>query len=548
MPNFSIKTLKHLENSIPEDISGYSLGFYSIALEAWRRGLNVKFLNKNVKNKASIKYEISSLDKKYIFSGSRNLTLAKEVSKITGNKQKTKDYLLQKNVPTPEGKSFGEESKDDDIIQFGKQLGFPLVVKPVNGHAGIGVIADIRTIEELENALGYVRKELKYKNLIVEKYFEGEDYRVFVVGEEVVAITKRYPANVLGNGQETIRQLIKKKNELRLNHPMLSSSRIKIDSELKDMLTRQNYTLDSIPKKDKLVLLKSKNNISSGGDPVDITDEVSDKIKQIAIEALKAIPDLKNAGVDLIVNETENSAVVLEINAQASIRSHLYPIYGEPRDVPSKLIDLYFPETKSVKKNKKIFFLFNKVWDNFQKGIFQEYTLPAVPQNPTVFKKLVVEGNVYNVNFGSWVRKQARIFKLHGHVKHLNNNKTEIVIMGNEIDINQFQDKLLNGHPDKVSIDRITEKEINYPIPCGFRLLNSELDRIIKDGYFPQRIEEISELRRPEKKRSSTKQEKKKVATKKDSINKDSTINKKQSPKRKSILIRLLKKVYKKVK
>src|SRR5690625_5159978 len=307
---------------------------------------------------------------------------------------------------------------------------------------------------------------------------------------------------------------------------MLTSSRIKIDSELKDMLTRQNYTLNSIPKKDKLVLLKSKNNISSGGDPVDITDEVSDKIKRIAIEAIKAIPALQSAGVDLMVNENEDTAVVIEINSQASIRSHLYPIYGEPRDVPSKLIDLYFPETRNIKRNDKIYFRFNKIREGFNKGIFKEYTLPAVPQNPTVFKKLVVEGNVYNVNFGSWVRKQARIFKLHGHVKHLNNNKTEIVIMGNETDINQFQDKLLNGHPNKVSIDRITEKEINYPIPCGFRLLNSELDRVIKDGYFPQRIEGISELRRPEKKRTSTKQEKKKVATKKDSINKDSTINK----------------------
>src|SRR5699024_1481756 len=192
-------------------------------------------------------------------------------------------------------------------------------------------------------ALKYVRNELKYKTVIVEDYFEGDDYRVYVINNEVVGIIKRIPANVVGDGKLTISKLIKETNKIRQQRPILTSSLIKNYKELQSILKQNNWNLDSVPEKGKRIFLKSKNNISAGGDPVDITDTISDEIKQIAIDGVNAIPGLPHAGVDLMVNEKDKKATIIEINTQANIRSHLFPMIGEARDLPTKLIDYYFP-------------------------------------------------------------------------------------------------------------------------------------------------------------------------------------------------------------
>lgn len=472
MKEIKFKTLDHLENSLPSEIKGYSLTFYSIALEAWRRGLTVTFINRVSKRDQTIRYRISSKERAYTFSGSRNRELAEQGRKIAMDKQKTKDFLLKSNVPTPLGKSFTRESSKQEIIQYADHIGFPVVIKPVTGQGGQGVIANIQSVHELEKAIIYLTNQLGEHNLLVEKYFKGEDYRVMVVGNEAVAITKRYPANILGDGEHTVYELIKIKNELRKNHPMLSSSQIKIDEELQDMLAKQNYTLSSIPNKEELVLLKSKNNISSGGDPVDITDEVSDNIKKIAIDALNSIPGLMSGGVDLMVNESKDTAVVLEINTQASIRSHLYPVYGEPRDVPKKLIDLYFPESQREARNDKMYFQFSIIRSNFQKGIINEYTLPKIPRNLITSKKLTINLDAPDTKYIRWIRKNACLLNIHGYI-NVKDTTVEIIAMGEEDNYEKFKTIILTDFFKENQIRNYKEDLHTDTIKSGFKINNT---------------------------------------------------------------------------
>lgn len=513
--NDNFKILPSLKKSLPPGIQGYSTGFYSIALEAWRRGITVRFIN-NQKFKSTVRYELNSNGNKYTFVGSKGSLTSRECVLLTKRKHETKEILKQENVPTPNWILVENNISVKDIVEKVKHLTYPLVVKPIDGYQGKGVVSNIENEDELMNSINYVRDKLGYKQIMVEEHFEGEDLRVYVVDEEVVAITKRIPANVTGNGKDTIRTLIEKKNEVRKVNPILVSSPIKINVELKQHLEKQNLSLDSIPAENETIFLSSKNNISTGGDPVDITDEVSDHIKQIAVDAVKAMPDLPNAGVDLLVDFDKKEAVVIEINTQASIRSHLFPLTGEPRDVPKEIIDYYFPETKDKPKNMNIYFDFETIWQLFTKNRVKEYTLPTIPINNVQQKRFILTGQLYHVGFGSWVRKHARELNIHGHIKHLKNNQVEIVSLGDSKSLEQFKMYFFESDSEKFQISSIQEKEIKEQIMAGFRILTPKLDRKLKEGYCPVRIEGLSKLRRPNKKKVQKSSEKELIKAKKE--------------------------------
>lgn len=496
--------LPHLEKSIPECARGYTSSFYSIALEGWRRGLTLKFINEN-RRKSEILYELSSREKSHKFIVSRGDLTDVDTMRICRNKDETKEYLIKSKVPTPEGDRFTRDIPNEDIINYANKKGYPLVIKPVDGTGGKGVIAGIKTEDSFKKSLSYVRDKLGYRDVIVEDYFEGEDYRVYVVDKEVIAITKRIPANVIGDGKKTIENLISEKNKARKNNPILSSSLIKIDQELHQMLKQKKYTLDTIPSENEIVYLKSKNNISAGGDPIDITDEVSEEIKQIAIDGVKAIPNLPNAGVDLMVNLEKNTATVIEINTQASIRTHLFPMSGTARDVPKKIIDYYFPETKDKSRNESIYFKYGPIWNKFRDKSIKEYTLPTIPSKSVQLTRFIITGQVQNVNYGAWIRRQARDLKLNGYVRHLKNNQTSVVISGEKQSIEKFRVILKTENSKQSHVIKIEEKNRTTPILLGFEIKNPESDRIIKDGYYPVRLEGISKLGRYKKRKSNTK-------------------------------------------
>lgn len=465
MQSKDVKWLPHLENSIPESIGGYSLSFYSVALEGWRRGLSLKFINENRKKTRTV-FELSSYQRTHRFTGSRGDLVSRKGIRACIDKNRTKQYLEAANVPTPKGKEFTSKMADAELFKFANSIGYPIVLKPTSGHGGTGVVAGITNDEELNKALNYVRVELGFKKVIIEKFFEGEDYRVYVIGDKVAAVTKRVPANIIGDGESTISHLIEVKNQFRKSSPILASSLIKVDSELKEIINDKGYSLNSVPLKGEIVYLKSKNNISAGGDPSDITDELSDNLKKIAVNAVKSLPSTAQAGVDLLVNTVNNTAVVIEINSQPSIRTHLFPMQGEARDVPKEIIDFYFPETIEHSISSNLYFDFDPIWDLFKKGLAKEIVIPRAPSIETCLSRFVINRVSNYSKYGEFIRSLTTKLNLNGYMKGIGENKVAVVIAGEKGNIKAF-----NSYIKSYLNTEVKKKKRTTPVQIGFRII-----------------------------------------------------------------------------
>src|SRR5690625_4793003 len=416
---------------------------YSIALEGWRRGLTLTFSNKK-RRRSELIYSLADENKEHTFTVTPWDLTSNEARENCRNKHMTKENLITKKLTTPTREVIQKDTSDQNILKYAKTKGFPCVIKPSDGTGGAGVIANIKTEKEFIEALEYVRYDLKYPEVIVEKFFEGEDYRVYVVGEKVIGAFIRIPANVIGDGRSDVRELLKKKMGERDKNPALFKRKIKIDKEMHNMLREKGYTLDSVPSEGERVILKSKNNVSSGGDPIDVTSDLTDEIKEIALNATKAIPGLANAGVDIMVDEKKNTGVVLEINSQASIRSHLFPMEGRARDIPKAIIDYYFPETKSVNEPPLYYFDLGNVFKSIQNGIDKEIVVPAAPTGKLSSTRFVVSGDVQEASYEKWVRIQSLNLNLNGHIKQLKNGDASVVISGSVKSIDLFREILKN--------------------------------------------------------------------------------------------------------
>src|SRR5699024_8710703 len=183
-------------------------------------------------------------------------------------------------------------------------------------------------------------------------------------------------------------------------NPRLATTLIEINKELTDYIGRSGYTLQSIPEKDEVIYVSDKSNISIGGDPIDVLDDLSDDMKQLAVDALRAIPGLTHGAVDLMIEKTadgQESGYIIELNPTAQLGGILFPLKGAPRDVPKAIIDYYFPETKDVVTDKgKIYFDYYDVLEPLisQQGVIS--TVSPAPVGKIHMKKYTVFGDVHN--------------------------------------------------------------------------------------------------------------------------------------------------------
>lgn len=457
--------LPHLYGSIPIEAYGYRVSMYSIALEGWRRGLTLKFYN-DKKNNSLNQFSLTYRDREHRFSSSRGDMVSRKAIKICVNKHLTKEHLSRSKIPIPEGKIFNAEKPIEEIVSYSNLLGYPLVIKPTNSSGGRGVISNIMNEGELKKAISYVRGELKLSSIIVEKFQFGEDYRIYVIGNELVGAISRKPANVTGTGVDTIRQLIKSKDKERDKNPALYNHPIKIDEDMENTLRLKDYTLDSIPEQGEKVFLKSINNVSAGGDPIDVTDDLPNEMKSIAIDAVKSIPGLVQAGVDIIYDKKKNEGVVLEVNSKPSIRTHLFPMQGKARDIPKAIIDYYFPETASNNHGEPQYYFDVLSLNNlFRGGLAREVTIQNVPQGDLVALQLLVSGINRSEN---WIRWKARSLDLNGFVNPVVNGDRSIVVSGSKESINKFKDIL------KSESTKVLECNYEQPIKIGFEIIEDK--------------------------------------------------------------------------
>ncbi|MGP4072268.1 ATP-binding protein [Piscibacillus sp. B03] len=235
-----------------EGITGFNLCAFLIGLEGWRRGLKLNYyvdihqysdIRTQGKKLIGRNYSFSSKDRTHYFNQSRGDKVCNEAVRIAQSKQLTKQYLKESGANILDSLQFDKSVTNDEIIEKSKTLGYPLIVKPTYGTLSKGVVINIKNDEELKEALKRVRNKLGFKNVIVEQYFNGDDIRLYVIEDKVVAGIKRVPAKVIGDGVSTIKELIDQKNESRKSNPYLAARPIKIDDEVYEVLQEQGYSL-----------------------------------------------------------------------------------------------------------------------------------------------------------------------------------------------------------------------------------------------------------------------------------------------------------------
>lgn len=264
---------------------------------------------------------------------------------IATNKHQTKEILSAAFVPVPKGLVVHNIKKLDRAF---RELGFPIVIKPLNGNHGLGVTTNIHTKEKAIQAFKVAQKISR--DIVVERFVTGFDFRFLVINYKVSAVAKRIPAFITGNGYSTIKELIDETNKdpkRGENHENILTT-IKIDDVTLGILKEKNLDLDTILSFGEVVYLKDAANLSAGGTAVDITDNVHPQNMQLA-ERIARLLNLDVCGIDIVAEridipmDAENSAVI-EVNAVPGLRMHLYSSEGKNRNVAKNIIDMLYPE------------------------------------------------------------------------------------------------------------------------------------------------------------------------------------------------------------
>ncbi|MFD1064439.1 acylphosphatase [Oceanobacillus locisalsi] len=477
-----VKLLKTLNTDVVKDITGFQLCSYLVALEGWRRGLELKWyrdetnlckLDTNNKSTHGKFFSLSNGNKLHYFFRSRGDKVTNKTVKICKNKEDTKALFKQSNVPIPRGKTL---ETDENIINYANEIGYPVIIKPTSGSMGQGVYTNISNEDELIGILKELRSKYSFHEYIVEKHYDGNEYRIYVVDDKAIGATNRIPANIVGDGVNTVEKLIEIKNNERKKNPYLARKPIKVDYEVTYMLERAGYKLDSIPEKNEELFLREKSNLSAGGDPIEATDELSDEVKQIAVDALKALPSIPHAGVDIIVDPADNrKGVVLEANATAEIGFHLFPLVGEARDVAGAIIDYYFPET--IEKNKSSFYFdYLSMLEPLKKNAVDEIKAIQTPMEEMHAKKYIVTGKVIKVSYMSYIKREALRNNIFGYIKKLSNNQVEILALGSDKEIVDGFYRFVKKGSKKSVIKNIEEQDLIHsdePRKTGFQIITS---------------------------------------------------------------------------
>lgn len=251
------------------------------------------------------------------------------------NKVVTKKILQQKGIFVPSGEVY--RSIQEAVKDYPRYVGKHIVIKPKSTNFGVGItiLEQLKSITTFKQALSIAFNH--DTNVIIEQFQRGNEFRFLVIDDEVVGILQRVPANVTGDGIHSIEQLIKKKNEhpLRGTHYKRPLEKIKMDASLHLYLEAQNLTIDSIPASGEVIQLRENSNISTGGDSIDMTDQIPLRYKNIARKAAKEL-NATICGVDMIIDDyhQENSNyAIIEMNYNPALHIHEYPLIGTGRQV-----------------------------------------------------------------------------------------------------------------------------------------------------------------------------------------------------------------------
>ncbi|MDP8903776.1 MAG: cyanophycin synthetase [Chloroflexota bacterium] len=271
---------------------------------------------------------------------------------IASDKSLTNQLLNSAGLPVPRSQAVRGE---DEAAGAARSLGFPVVVKPLDGNHGRGVSLDVRSEEEVRRAYPLARRESRRGDVVVETYVAGNDYRVLIVGGRMAAVAERVPAGVTADGEHSVRELVEIENgnpRRGIGHERVLT-RIRLDDAAAQLVARQGYALEDVPPAGTRIQLALTGNMSTGGTSIDRTHEAHPDNVEIAETAARVI-GLDVAGIDFITPDIavpvrEQGGAIVEVNAAPGFRMHTNPTEGEPQYVARRVLDMLFPQGSNAR-------------------------------------------------------------------------------------------------------------------------------------------------------------------------------------------------------
>ncbi len=263
---------------------------------------------------------------------------------LSSDKEETNRILRDLGLPVPVQRPVYSARR---AVRAARRIGYPVVVKPLDGNHGRGVSIGLKTDEEVEVAFEKAREHSRC--VLVESYITGFDHRMLVIDGELVAAAKRVPGHVVGDGVHTIAELVDIVNQdprRGIGHEKVLT-RLELDHQARRLMDRAGVTEDTVLPEGEVFYLRSTANLSTGGTAIDVTDVVHPDNREMAQRAAAAI-GLDVCGVDFLTPDIRRSyrdvgGAICEINAAPGFRMHVSPSEGTPRDVAGRVIDMLFP-------------------------------------------------------------------------------------------------------------------------------------------------------------------------------------------------------------
>lgn len=332
---------KAQENVFAKGYEDMDFSAQMIIREALKRGIDVEVLDRKsdfIRLKKGRKVE-------YVYDANYTSLDTQICTFIMENKFVSKIILSEHGLRVAKGGIY--YSAMDAIADFGRKYkGKDLIVKPNTTNFGIGIC-----FVKKGDKKGYkyaVNNAFKFgPSVLVEEFIKGEEYRFLVLGDKCTAVTYRQPASVIGDGIHTIKELIDIKNND--NGPLTNYKKMTRDPILtseveRNFLKAQGLTFSSVSGKGKRIFLRKNSNVSTGGDAIDVTDNVHSGYKEIAERAAKAVT-AKICGVDIMIKDAfakpnPKNHCIIELNPNPGLTIHRFVSGGKPRPVEKQTLDL----------------------------------------------------------------------------------------------------------------------------------------------------------------------------------------------------------------
>lgn len=265
---------------------------------------------------------------------------------IMENKVVTKDILNQHGIRVPSGETF--QNLDEAMSSYDTYRSTPIVIKPKSTNFGLGITIFNRDYSREDMEKAFKIAFTHDKTVLLEEFITGKEYRFLIMGDQVVGVLHRVPANVIGDGIHTIEQLVheKNKNPLRGKGYKTPLEKIQLGEAEEMFLKNHAMSWNDIPQLGEIIYLRENSNISTGGDSIDFTDEIPNSYKDLAIQSAKAA-GATICGVDMMIDSIEEAAndtnySIIELNFNPAIHIHCYPYIGKNRKADEKILDLLF--------------------------------------------------------------------------------------------------------------------------------------------------------------------------------------------------------------